>query len=207
MLPSMSFHLLLIGLLPTQPATQPAPIEPLALNARSAPIAAPEEFPAMEYTYAELSYVWLDSDAVDDTLDGWDLTGSFELPMNFFLQGTVRQLSGDVDFNTYKIGVGWHFGLVPRLDAYGILSYESVELDGFGSSADEDGPAAEVGLRFSLLKALEVNGRLLWSDLDESDSGGGLGARWYFSDMLSAGLNVDSFASDTIGTVGVRVEL
>ena len=161
----------------------------------------------MEYTYVEASYVWLDSDSLDDQLDGWDLTGSFELPMNFFLQATVRQQSANADVDSYTIGAGWHFGLVPRLDAYGILQYQSVDVSGSASDFTDDGVGAELGLRFSLTRAIELNGRFRWSDVENSDSSGGLGARYYFGSILSAGANFDQAGNDELITAGLRFEL
>jgi hypothetical protein len=191
---------LLLSVLPAQPVVEPGPI---ALPSLPKVLAAPEEFPPMEYTYVEANYVWLDSDALNDTIDGWELTGSLELPMNFFLQGTARQLSGVADIDTYTIGAGWHFGLVPRLDAYGILQWQSVDVSGGGN---DDGAGAELGLRFSLTKAIELNGRFRWSDIDDSDSSGGVGGRYYFSESLSAGANWDAAGDDTVISTGLRFE-
>jgi hypothetical protein len=199
---------LLLTVLPTTPATEPiSAIEPMPaplLSAASA-IKPPEDLPELEYTYVELSYLWLDSDDLNDKLDGWDLTGSFELPANFFVQGSIRQQYGDLDFTRYRLGAGWHIGLAGRLDAYGILSYESIDVDGSGGS--DDGIGAELGLRMLLTKGFEVNGRFQWIDIDESDAGGGLGARYYLNDRFSLGANIDSVGGDDLITVGVRLEL
>jgi len=194
-MPTLAF--LLLGLAPTQPTS----------STWTRPIAAPDEFPKMEYTYVEASYVWLDSDSLNDKLNGWDLTGSFELPMNFFLQATVRQQSADADVDRYTIGAGWHFGLVPRLDAYGILQYQNIDVSGSGSDFKDDGVGAELGLRFSLTRAIELSGRYQWSDLDNTDSSAGVGARYYFGSMLSAGVNYDHASDDQTITAGVRFEL
>lgn len=195
---------LLLSVLPSDP--MPA-LEPLALVGPAPVLVEVEDFPPMEYTYVEASFVWTDNDLLDDQLDGWDLTGSFELPMNFFVQATVRQQSKDADLNQYRIGAGWHFGLIPRLDAYGILSYQDVELDGSGSDYSDSGAGAELGLRFALLKKLELSGRLQWTDLENSDSGGGLGARWYLTERFSLGANYDRAGSDDTLTAGLRFEL
>jgi hypothetical protein len=195
---------LLLSVLPAQPA--PA-LEPLPLVRPAPALVEVDEFPKMEYTYIEASYVYLDSDQLNDKLDGWDLTGSLELPMNFFLQASVRQQSADADFDQYKIGAGWHFGLIPRLDAYGILSYQDVEVSGSGSDYSDTGAGAEVGLRFSLLKKLELNGRMQWSDLENSDTSGGLGARWYLTERFSLGVNIDHAGNDDLVSAGLRFEL
>jgi hypothetical protein len=195
---------LLLSLLPNQPAVEPVPT---VVFSSPAAAAAPEEFPPLEYTYAEASYVWLDSDALNEKIDGWELLGSFELPMNFFLQGSARKQSGDTDLTTYKLGAGWHFGLVGRLDAYGILSYQHLEADGPGGNSNDDAAAGELGLRFSLLRNLELNTRGQWADVGDRDVSYGLGARFYMTERFSVGANWDEAGNDTLITAGVRVEL
>ncbi len=195
---------LLLNALPAQPTIE---FGPPVLLPRSAPLVFEQDFPPMEYTYVEGSYVRLDSDALNETLDGWDLTGSFELPMNFFLQASARQQSANADVDTYRFGAGWHFGLVPRLDAYGMLSYESVDVSGSASNSNSDGAAAELGLRFSITRKIEVNGRFLWADVESSDSGGGLGARFYLTERLSIAANYDVLGNDELLTTGLRFEL
>jgi hypothetical protein len=195
---------LLLNVLPAQPTIEPGP--PVLLP-WPVLVASEQDFPPLEYTYVEASYVRLDSDSLNDTFDGWDLTGSFELPMNFFLQATVRQQSANADVDMYRIGAGWHFGLIPRLDAYGILSYQSVDVSGSASNFNDDGAAAELGLRFSITRKIELNGRFQWADIQDSDAGGGLGARFYVTERLSVGANYDKFGSDSLATAGLRFEL
>jgi len=197
----------MLSLIPLTLGLLPDPSLPLLRPVPAPALVEVDEFPKMEYTYVEASYVYLDSDQLNDKFDGWDLTGSFELPMNFFLQASVRQQSADADFDQYKIGAGWHFGLIPRLDAYGILSYQDVEVSGSGSDFSDAGVGAELGLRFSLLKKLELNGRYQWSDLENSDSSGGLGARWYLTERFSIGANFDRAGDDDLISAGLRFEL
>jgi hypothetical protein len=198
----------------SQPASDPALALPrLALGAATEPaparVASPllgDDFPEMEYTYVEANYVYNDSDLVDDKLDGWEVTGSLELPVNFFLQGTVRQLSGDVDLKSYRLGAGWHFGFTKRFDIYGILSYARLESDGSDDDFTDDGPAGEVGLRFMLTHNIELNGRTEWADVGDNDPGVGAGARFYLSDSLSLGARYDTVSGDDTVTAGVRFE-
>ena len=210
---------LLVATLPTQPlyAIEPAATEPLAaFGARSepspflaySPIArAPEDFPEMEYTYIEANYVFTDSKIADDTIDGYELTGSFELPLNIFLQASASQQSGDADLTRYRAGVGWHFGFLSRFDAYGILSYETLELEDSGADFDDESAAAEVGLRVLLTRSIEVNGRSQWSDNGDGDPSLGLGARFYFSGFLSVGARFDTTGDEDTGSIGLRFEI
>jgi hypothetical protein len=189
-------------------ASEPLPTfgAPSALTTYS-PAPRPDDFPEMEYTYVEANYLVRDSDAANETLDGWELTGSFELPANIFLQATVNKLSGDADLTGYRVGAGWHFGFTSRFDAYGILSYDNLKLDGSGNDFSDDSVAAEVGLRVLLTRSIEVNGRGQWTDTGDGDPSFGVGGRFYFSGALSAGLRVDTTGNDTIVAGGLRFEL
>jgi hypothetical protein len=209
---------LLAATLPSQPvnAYEPIAAEPLSLLgafvepaplASYAPLDGPDEFPELEYTYIEANYLTTDSELADDTLDGWEITGSLELPLNFFLQGTAQEQSGDADITKYRIGAGWHFGFLKRFDAYGIISYESFEIEDSGDDFDDDSAAGELGLRVLITKRIEVNGRGLWSDNGEGDPFFGLGARFYFLESLSAGARFDTDGNDDLISLGLRFEI
>ena len=210
---------ILVSALSTQPLpeTEPASLEaslaaastfePVSTYPYSPAVVADEEFPEMEYTYVEADYVWMDSNFSNDNLNGWNLVGSFELPLNFFVQGTLLDQSGDADITTYKLGAGWHFGFLRRFDAYGILSYAHVDVNGTSNDVTDDGPAGELGLRMMLTKKIEVNGRFLWANVEDSNTGAGVGGRFYLSEALSLGANYDSFDSQDTVTAGVRFEL
>ena len=183
-----------------------APVsEPVPFPSWSAP--ASDDFPPLEYTYVEANYVRRDSDLANETLDGWDLTGSLELPMNFFLQATGHSLSGDTDLSGYRIGAGWHFGLMSRLDAYAILGYEHLKLSGSGNDDSEDSASGEIGARLMITHRIEANARLLWADLGDNDKGAGLGARFYIIPRFSVGARYDRLGDDDVISAGLRFEL
>ena len=198
-------HLLCLLVLadPIQPMFVP---EAFSLAPYASLVVPPDEFPELEYTYVEANYVWSDSNLTNDNLNGWSLTGSFELPFNIFVQGTVLDVMSDADLTTYKLGAGWHFGFLRRFDAYGILSYAHAELDNSNNNFSSDGATGELGVRMLVVKSLEVNGRFLYQDIEDSNSGGGVGARFYFTDSLSVGGNYDSIGSDQTATAGMRFE-
>ena len=191
-----------------EPAATPSPALPAAVEPLAPAAFAPAaDFPEMEYTYAEANYVWTDSDLVDDEIDGWEATGSLELPLNFFLQATYRDQSGDADLSTTRVGAGWHFGFTSRLDAYGLLAYERLEVDSSDDDDTDDGVAGELGLRLLLTDSLEVNARTMWADVGDSDAGIGVGARFYFTDRLSVGARIDAVGDDEVLAAGLRFEL
>jgi hypothetical protein len=156
------------------------------------------------YTYAELNYKSFDSDDADQTFDGFELKGSFEIMLNIFLQASYQKLSDDFDLDRYRFGAGWHLPVGDKLDLFGILSYAKDDVEGPGS---EDGIQGEVGGRFWLLEKVELNGEAIWADVDDSAFGVGVGARWYPIDLLSLGFNVETLDSDTTYTLGVRAQL
>lgn len=214
----MNLLCLLASTLPTQPHFEFEPslaelsrgigssIETVSFAPYTPAVPLATEYPELEYTYIEANYIWTDSDDLDDTLDGWEATGSLELPLNFFLQASVSDQSADADVSTYRIGAGWHFGFTSLLDAYGILSFAHVEVDNSPSDFSDDGMAGELGLRFMLTRKLELNGRGQWVDIEDSEAGYGVGARWYITESLSLGANIDEIDNDEVVSAGVRLE-
>jgi len=189
---------LLIGLTPSVPAIEP--VSPLL-----APAAGRDEA-SLSWTYAEANYVWFDSEDLDDTFDGFELTGSFQLPLvGFFVQGTGRWQSADADLTTYVFGLGYHIGFAERFDAYGILNWTDVQVDGGGFNFSDDGLGAEAGVRMLVVPSFEVNGRFRWTDIDNTDESIGLGARFYFAQHLSVGANIDKLGDDELISAGVRL--
>jgi hypothetical protein len=159
------------------------------------------------YTYAEINYKWLDADEGDQEFDGVEVKGSFEILLNIFLQASYATLEDDVDLDRYRFGAGYHLPIGDRLDLFGILSYAKDEVDGNGIDEDDDGVQGELGARFWLLDRVEINGEAIWANVDDSDFGIGVGARWYPIDLLSVGLGVETFDGDETFTAGLRAQL
>jgi hypothetical protein len=178
--------------------------EPSPLFTTLAPIA---DGPELEYTYVEANYIWTDLDVGDEKLDGAELIGSLELPANFFGQVTASTQSDETDVEVYRIGAGWHFGLIPRLDLFAIVSYLHVEADNASFDSKEDGVQGDLGVRFLLTDRIELNGKMIWQDIDdEDDVGFGLGARFYLIDRLSLGARMESLDEDETFAVGLRFD-
>jgi hypothetical protein len=209
----MLLHALAYTLLaaPDAPAVETASpwtaYEPTTSLVAAAQPALAETRKGFSYTYAELNYKWIDVDDSDQKFDGVEVKGSIEIFLNIFLQLSYATLEDDLDFDRYRVGAGYHLPIGDRLDLFGILSYAKDEIDGDGVDEDEDGVQGEVGARFWLLDKVEINGEFIWANIDESDVGAGAGARWYPMDILSLGLNVETFDSDETFTAGVRVQL
>jgi len=190
-----------------------SPVEPVPSLELPAfePVAAPAPMliggdTPFSWTFVEANYLWRDVDALSDELDGWELRASLELFLNLFLQGSYSQISGDADLDQYSLGVGFHLPVGTMFDVFGVLSYAKDEVDGSGFSDEADGPMAEVGGRVMLGEKFEVNGELIWADLDESDTGFDLGGRFYITPRISLGANVTVFDEDELFAVGGRFQ-
>ena len=168
--------------------------------------AAQENYPGFSYTFVEANYLWTDVDAVDDSLDGWETRVSVEIFFNLFLQGSYSQIAGDADLDQTRLGLGFHLPVGGRIDAFGILSYAHEELDGSGFDESEDGVVGEVGGRFWLLDRLELNGEVIWADIEESDAGLGVGARFYVIPALSLGASMSVIDEDESFALGARFQ-
>jgi hypothetical protein len=205
----------MFALLATLTLSTPAPALPAADAAATfeMPALALEPMPApallggdspFSWTFVEANYVWNDVDAVDDTLDGWEARASLELFFNLFLQAAYSQVTGDADLDQWNIGAGWHFTLGTSLDLFGILSFATQEIDDI--NFDEDGLMGEVGARYKLGERFELNGEIIWADIDESDTGFDVGARFYLIPALSLGANATFFGEDETYAAGARFE-
>jgi hypothetical protein len=126
--------------------------------------------------------------------------------MNFFLQATGHSLSGDTDLSGYRVGAGWHFGLMSRLDAYAILGYEHLKLSG-GIDDTEDAFSGELGGRLMITHKIEANARFVWADMGDRDPGAGIGARFYIIPRFSVGARYDRLGDDDVVSAGLRFEL
>ncbi|MBI5364724.1 MAG: outer membrane beta-barrel protein [Planctomycetes bacterium] len=166
-----------------------------------------DDVPEMEYTYVEANFLWTDSDDIDETLTGGEFTGSLELPLNFFAQLTLSRQSDDADLDTFRLGAGYHLPLGSRFDAYGLLSLAHLEVDGTANDFDDDGLAAEIGVRLLLTPKLEVNGKVEWADVGDENYGVGIGARYYLMDSISLGGRVEAVDGDESIALGLRLEL
>lgn len=201
----MTFLIALLAL--STPAPTSSPLDARPDPALVLPAVAEEKAkPVFSYSFVEANYLWTDVDAVDDSLDGWELRLSIEIFMNFFLQGSYSELSSGADLNQYRFGAGWHLPLGDRFDAYGILSVAGADLEDGSFDSNEDGLAAEVGARFLLTDKIELNGLVDWVDLEDSNYGIGVGGRFYFTPQMSAGLNVHTIDNNESFAAGLRFQ-
>jgi hypothetical protein len=185
-------------------ALTPESAETVGMIAGSGPAVVVADKPGFSYTYVELNYTWFDSDAAGSSLDGVELIGSLELPLNLFVQLTGSSYSGDLDLIEYRLGAGWHFSLGETVDLYGILFW--VDQNYSGGFSDQNGAAADVGVRFAVTPKIELGGYGEWADIDNSNVGLGLTGRYYFGGALSLGARVLFIDSGDQWAAGLRFQ-
>lgn len=163
----------------------------------------------LSYNFIEGQYQRVEIDDVggsDVDGDGFGIGGSFEVGDSWHIFGSYGQADFDfgVDFDELVVGGGFNTGISPQTDFVARLAFVSVEVDvgGFGS-VDDDGFAAEIGLRSMVNQNLELAGFITQVELD--DSGGDTGVRgeaWYkLSETFSVGLGIS--AADDVTTFGI----
>jgi hypothetical protein len=165
-------------------------------------LAAPALAGDLSYDYVEFGYqkVEFDDDlfpGIDIDGDGFDISGSFEVGEDWFIDVGYSKLDFDfgVDLEQLQIGGGWHTDISPNTDFFATLSYVSAEVSasGFGS-VDEDGFGATVGVRGMLAEDWELGGSIAYVDLGDGADGTAFSAwlLYSISDAFSAGFTIST---------------
>ena len=177
------------------------------------------EVAAQNYSYVDIAYMRIEIDDVDETAHGLGVTGSFELNDWFHLwvdsEAARLDVEGvDITGTAIGFGGGTHVALGENVSAYARAGYlwgeTEVDLDaGYGVdvslSEDGDGYSLGVGIRASVLPALELTiGAGVTSFEDESSTGWGGGALYSLTDRIAFGLGL-SHGDDALSlSVGLR---
>jgi hypothetical protein len=117
----------------------------------------------ISWKYVEGGWATLDPDD-GDREDGWFAGGAFDLgeaPIHFF--GSFGRYDfGLFDVDVWQIGGGWHGLLGERADLFADGAFYDMDF--------EDGFKVRFGARWMVVKRLELNGYLAWTELDFSDN-------------------------------------
>lgn len=168
------------------------------------------------YSYAELGWVNTEFDDLGADGDGFALRGSFEFTPA--LHGFAQLADQDFDVGggaevggeAMELGVGYAWTMSPTVDIVGKLAYVTQEIDvniaGFGGSFDDDGFGIGGYVRAQPVDRLELTGGidLVDMDLGGSDEYLSLGARFFFTKMFAAGLDLRLNSDDTSYMLGGR---
>ena len=140
--------------------------------------------------------------------DGIAIGGSYEFAPNWhgsLAYGTLDFGSG-VDLNVLTAAFGYHTDISNITSFYTEALLLRAEVDTPFGSVDDDGYGLAIGVRSNIQRNIELEGRLEYTDSDDSDGGIGVGAAgWYlFDNDFAVGLSA-SFDDDVTGFgIGVR---
>jgi len=181
----------------------------LALAAAMLPLMAQAD--NLSYSYVDFAYINTELDDFDEEIDGFALRGSVEITEQAFVFGSYVDQSTsvfgeDLDVRCYGVGLGYAWPVSDTADFYGKVGYVETEAEFAGFSADDDGFSLGVGLRGRVAEQFELEGAVTYIDLSESgdDTVLGLGARWYFTDVFSLGVELETDDDATTYGVGGR---
>ena len=179
------------------------PLLGLALAA-ALPFAAAHAAEGISYNYVEGGYAATSSDL---DADGFGLNASVAVHPNFHLFGGWLNQEIDntnVDFDQWRLGVGYNHEISRNADLVTRLAYESFDA---GSGFDYDGYSVEVGVRGALAPSLEGTAMVGYEDYGsqfDDDFYGRLGAVWKFNQNWGVSGDVKFVSGDTQWFVGPR---
>lgn len=185
----------------------------------------------LDFNYIELNYVNVDVDYSEslaegpdsisletDSGSGFHLGGAWQAWEDLHVFGEYSQSSqdlevaavldgeefsgkGDFDVIRYRVGVGYAFELTDAMQAYGRVSYDSIEFQDFeleGESLgdlDDDGFGAELGMLWAATPAVHLQAQARYTSVGELDDGSGSGfdadllfgvaGRWHYSERIA----------------------
>ena len=159
----------------------------------------------VSYNYVEGGYTKTNIDGPDS--DGWALKGSVAIHPNFHLFADYSQQEVDdvkVDFDQWRVGVGYNHQISPGADLITRVAYEKFDA---GQGLDFDGYSAEVGVRGALMPNLEGFATAGYEDFEQSDGEfyGKLGAQVKFNPNWGLAGDVKFVDGDTQWFVGPRL--
>lgn len=148
------------------------------------------------YGYGELAGGLIDG-------DGFKLGGSLELPANFILGASYRDITfkegGDsLDMSELSAGISYKWALGESFDVLTGASFEQLEVEGL----DESGFGLNIGTRGRLTDNVELAASLQYVDIKTIPSifNVTIGVRRYFTPAFAVGLDVrksELLASET----------
>jgi hypothetical protein len=124
-------------------------------------LAADSDKPAPKWSYIEAGYMDFNPDnGLSD--NGWYAGGSAKIAM-FHIFAEYDDIG---DYTFWNAGFGWHGLLGEPADLYFQAQWNDVQVD--NSNFSDDGYEISGGVRWKILKWLEVKGQANWSDYGDS---------------------------------------
>lgn len=162
------------------------------------------------YTFVEGGVVNTEIDVgpADIDGDGLGINGSFGLNDSLHVIAGYTDVDYDfgIDGSVTNVGLGFNTSLSADLDFVADVSYVDAEIaTGFGS-ADETGYGLGAGVRGRATDRVELEARLGYVDLDDSDTAVQVGGRYYLSDSFALGAGLTDNDAGLTWTLGLRAE-
>ncbi len=151
------------------------------------------------YSYADVGYQRTDGDSVD--FDNGLVDASFGIFDLFalragFRRGNTSDVPGDnLDLTEFRFGGRGHYTLVDKLDVFGDVMAFNAELNSNQTTRKDVGFIYEAGLRFMVVKKLEVNASYKYLSGDVDENFGTVGAVYKITRAFSATANA-TFGSE-----------
>lgn len=167
----------------------------LALTLLAAVPFAASAAEGVSYNHVQGGYAASDLDGTNDA-KGYGVDASVAVHPNFHLFGAYSTQDLDVgtlDFDRWRVGVGYNHQIAPKADLVTRIAYETID---FGSAPNFKGYSAEAGVRGALAKHFEGYVMAGYEDFEEVDGEfyGRVGANVKFNDNW--GINGDVKVSD-----------
>jgi hypothetical protein len=134
-------------------------------------LAADSDKGGPKWSYVEAGYMDFNPDAPGTVSeDGWYAGGSAKIAM-FHVFAEYDDIG---NYTTWNAGFGWHGLLGEPADLYFQAQWNDVKVDTSNNpSISDDGYEISGGVRWKILKWLEVKGQANWSDYSNSDEWSG----------------------------------
>lgn len=169
----------------------------------------------VSYSYVEGGYAATNTDAGD--ADGFAVGGSGAVAPNFHLFGNYSKQEiedTNIDFDQWRLGVGYNHELNPQVDLVTRVAYEKFDAgdDAFGNDLDADGYSVEAGVRGALTPNFEGYAMAGFEDGETIGGGdrdgefyGRVGAQVKFNPTWGLSGDVKFIDGDTQVFVGPRM--
>ena len=159
----------------------------------------------VSWNYVEGGYSATNTDAGD--ADGFALGGSAAIHPNFHLFGSYANQEiedTNIDFDQWRLGVGYNHQIAPSADLVTRLAYEKFDA---GNDLDFDGYSAEVGVRGAMTPRFEGYAMAGYEDFELADGEfyGRVGAQVKFNPTWGVAGDVKFIDGDTQYFVGPRI--
>jgi len=179
------------------------------------------------YTFAEAGYRNVDSDNYSG--DGLQVGFSYGATDYIHVIGNYSRLwvddidgasSVDIDIDEFVIGLGGHYSITKKIDLVGEVSYVDDEYTGDARpfylgyktniNESEEGYQATIYGRIQVLDKLEMTPHVVYRDVDDSETGFGLGLVYDLSKKFAIRARATSFTGDNDTTnlfLGLRLNM